>query len=67
VANLICLPLAGKLEAISENEMLVKELVLEGVKSIQSGDNPRLVERKLKTFLPPAVRSDLKVLEGAGK
>ena len=67
VANLICLPLAGKLEAISENEMLVKELILEGVKSIQSGDNPRLVERKLKTFLPPAVRSELKVLEGAAK
>jgi len=65
VANLICIPIAGKLEAISENEVLVKELVLEGIKSIQSGDNPRLVERKLKTFLPPAVRSDLKVLEGA--
>jgi chemotaxis protein MotA len=65
VANLICLPIAGKLETVSENEMLVKELVLEGIKSIQSGDNPRLVERKLKTFLPPAIRSDLKVLEGA--
>lgn len=64
IANLICLPLAGKLEAISENEMLVKELVLEGIKSIQSGDNPRLVERKLKTFLPPAVRGQLKLLGG---
>ncbi|MCK4546793.1 MAG: MotA/TolQ/ExbB proton channel family protein [Candidatus Eisenbacteria sp.] len=66
VANLICIPIAGKLGTISENEMLVKELVLEGIKSIQSGDNPRLVERKLKTFLPPAVRDAVKVLEGAG-
>lgn len=65
LANLICLPLAGKLSAISENELLVKELMLEGIKAIQTGDNPRLVERKLKTFLPPARRDGLKVLEGA--
>jgi chemotaxis protein MotA len=63
IANLICLPIAGKLEAISENEMLVKELMLEGVRAIQTGDNPRLVERKLKTFLPPAARAQLNVLE----
>ncbi len=63
VANLICLPLAGKLETISENEVLVKNLVLEGIKSIQSGDNPRLVEKKLKTFLPPAVREKMQPVE----
>ncbi len=56
MANLICLPLAGKLETISENEKLVKELTLEGIKAIQSGDNPKLVEKKLMTFLPPAIR-----------
>lgn len=64
MANMICLPLSGKLETISENEMLVKELMLEGIRAIQTGDNPRLVERKLKTFLPPARRDELKVLEG---
>lgn len=67
LANLICLPIAGKLETISENEVMVKELVLEGIKSIQSGDNPRFVERNLKTFLPPAARDTLKVLEGAAR
>ena len=59
VANLICLPLAGKLETISENEVLVKALILEGIKGIQTGDSPRLVERKLVTFLPPAARAQL--------
>ena len=34
-------------------------------KAIQTGDNPRLVERKLKTFLPPAARKELNVLETA--
>ena len=63
VANLICIPLAGKLESISQNEVLIKNLVLEGIKSIQSGDNPRLVEKKLKTFLPPAVREKLQPAE----
>ncbi|MBN1826826.1 MAG: MotA/TolQ/ExbB proton channel family protein [Candidatus Eisenbacteria bacterium] len=62
VANMICNPIAGKLDAISENEVLVKELILEGIKAIQAGDNPRLVERKLKTFLPPAIRNDLKLI-----
>lgn len=62
MANLICNPLAGKLETISDNEMLSKELILEGIKAIQAGDNPRMVERKLKTFLPPAIRDDLKLL-----
>ncbi|MFH1278934.1 MAG: motility protein A [Candidatus Eisenbacteria bacterium] len=65
LANMVFLPLAGKLETISENEMLVKELMLEGIRAIQTGDNPRLVERKLKTFLPPGRRDELKVLEGA--
>jgi chemotaxis protein MotA len=61
LANLVFLPLAGKLETISENEMLMKELMLEGIKAIQTGDNPRLVERRLKTFLPPKTREGLHV------
>jgi chemotaxis protein MotA len=59
IANLICLPLAGKLETISEHEVMVKELVIEGIRSIQSGDSPRVVERKLKSFLAPKMRENL--------
>jgi chemotaxis protein MotA len=56
LANLIFLPIAGKLKSRSKQEMMIKELVLEGVLSIQSGDNPRIVEQKLVSFIPPKFR-----------
>ena len=55
-ANLIFLPIAGKLKARSAGEILVKELGVEGIMSIQSGDNPRIVEDKLKAFIAPYLR-----------
>jgi chemotaxis protein MotA len=55
-ANLICIPVAGKLAIRSEQEILVKELIIEGVLSIQAGENPRIVEEKLKAFLAPPDR-----------
>ena len=57
MANLVFLPLAGKVGARSNEEVLVKELMIEGIISIQSGDNPRLVEEKLKSFVSPAIRA----------
>lgn len=57
LANLIFLPIAGKLKARSADEMLMKELCIEGIMSIQSGDNPRIVEGKLKAFLSPSMRA----------
>jgi chemotaxis protein MotA len=56
LANLFLLPMAGKLQNRSKEEMLQKELVLEGILSIQSGDNPRLVRERLMTFLSPNSR-----------
>lgn len=67
MANLVCLPIAGKLEMISEEEVMVKELVIEGIRSIQSGDSPRVVERKLKGFLAPKAREGLVVARGGGR
>ncbi len=61
VANLFCLPMGGKLGIRSKEETLVKELVLEGIVSIQSGDAPNLVEEKLKSFLAPKERKDKKI------
>ena len=40
----------------SKQEVLTKQMILEGVISIQSGDNHRMVEQKLKAFLSPKVR-----------
>ncbi len=57
LANLVFLPIAGKLKARSAGEILVKELSIEGIMSIQSGDNPRIVESKLKAFISPAKRT----------
>ena len=56
LANLVFLPVAGKLKTRSKQEVLVKQLVLEGVISIQSGDNYRVVEQKLKAFIAPKAR-----------
>ena len=56
LANLVFLPLAEKLALRSNEEVLVKQIIIQGVMSIQSGDNPRHVRSKLLTFVPPAQR-----------
>ncbi len=56
LANLVCLPIAAKLRIRSKQEILVKTMSLEGVLSIQSGDNYRVVEQKLKAFIAPRLR-----------
>ncbi len=55
-ANVVFLPAAGKLKVRTANELLTKEVIIEGILSIQSGDNPRIVEQKLKAFISPAMR-----------
>jgi len=55
-ANLVFIPLTGKLRRRSEEEVLVKEMMIEGILSIQSGDNPRIVEQKLTSFISPKLR-----------
>lgn len=56
LANLIALPMAGKLTMRSREEVLEKGMIIEGIMSISAGDNPRIVERKLHSFLAPAMR-----------
>ena len=56
LANLVCLPMSGKLELRSKEEILLKELMVEGIVAIQSGDNPNIVEEKLKIYLSPSQR-----------
>ncbi|MFW6007217.1 MAG: motility protein A [Halanaerobiales bacterium] len=51
MANMIFIPLSGKLQMRSEEEILMKEVMIEGILSIQAGENPRIVEEKLKAFL----------------
>ncbi len=56
MANTLFIPISGKLKARSKEEMLVKELIVEGVLSIAAGDNPRVMEQKLNAFLSPKFR-----------
>ena len=65
VANLIAMPMADKLGLRSREELLAKMIVIKGVLSIQSGDNPRIVEQKLKTFLPMRMRDEVGKAEAA--
>lgn len=51
IANVVAAPMGERLRTKSEEEKLQKELMIEGVLSIQAGDNPRIVEEKLKAFL----------------
>lgn len=59
-ANLVCTPAAGKLSKRSGEEMFLRQIMIEGILSIQAGENPRIVEEKLKAFLSPSQRSNLK-------
>jgi chemotaxis protein MotA len=56
VANMVYLPLAGKLEARSKEETLLRELMIRGLVSLVEGDPPRSMETKLKAFLAPKAR-----------
>ncbi len=55
-ANLVFLPLAKKLKNRSEEEIVTKEMIIEGVLSIQFGEHPNTIQRKLMNFLSPKER-----------
>ena len=58
-ANIFWLPMANKLKRTSEIEVHHRELLLEGILSIQAGANPRVIEQKLLTYLAPKEREAL--------
>lgn len=59
IANLICSPMAGKLALRSKSEMLTKTVIIEGMQSILSGENPRIMEQKLHSFIAPKLRESV--------
>lgn len=59
IANWLCSPVAEKMKRNNDLEVIVKEVMVEGLLSIQAGENPRIIEEKLKSFLSPAVRNDV--------
>jgi chemotaxis protein MotA len=59
LANMISKPISKKLSQNSSREILCRELMVEGILSIPAGENPRIVEEKLKVFLAPKMRKQL--------
>jgi len=60
MAYLVFNPIAAKLGIRSEEEILIRQVMVEGILSVQAGENPRIVEEKLKSFLPPSERAGVK-------
>jgi chemotaxis protein MotA len=59
-ANLICLPLAGKLGLYSKAETTAMEMIVEGVCAIAQGENPMVVREKLQAFVSAGRREEVK-------
>lgn len=59
IANAFAGPIGDKLYCKDQEEVLLKTIIIAGVMAIQSGDNPRVVESKLLTYLPPSRRTEI--------
>jgi chemotaxis protein MotA len=65
VANVVAIPIATKLKRFSSDEIMYKEILLEGLLSIQAGENPRIIEEKLYSFLPRSAKEAPKTEDAA--
>lgn len=59
IANVIFTPMSGKLKMRSASEVLIKTLIIEGMQSILSGENPRIMEQRLHAFIAPKLRESV--------
>ncbi|WMC93010.1 motility protein A [Kineothrix sp. MB12-C1] len=67
LANWVCAPVASKLKENNAEEVMMKEIMIEGLLSIQAGENPRVIEEKLKSFLSPKDRESWNKPEDGGE
>ncbi|MFG6327397.1 MAG: motility protein A [Lachnospiraceae bacterium] len=64
IANWLGNPIVNKLTGNNAKEIMLKEVMVEGLLSIQAGENPRVIEEKLKSFLAPSQRENINAIEG---
>jgi chemotaxis protein MotA len=57
LSNAMFLPFAEKLAFVSKQEIIGREIAIRGIMALQSGENPRLIEQKLRTWLAPKLRT----------
>lgn len=67
LANWVCAPVSNKLKENNGEEVMMKEIMIEGLLSIQAGENPRVIEEKLKSFLSPQDREEPNGEEDGGE
>ena len=67
IANWLCNPVAAKLKVNNDLEVIKRQITIEGLLSIQAGENPRVIEEKLKSFLTPASRELLSGSNAGGE
>ncbi|MFT7132639.1 MAG: chemotaxis protein MotA [Cyclobacteriaceae bacterium] len=58
VATMFAIPMADKMGMRSEEESTIKSLIIDALLAIQSGQNPRVIESMLKTYLPESKRDE---------
>src|SRR5690625_6556237 len=66
LANLVFLPMASKLENKTEEEVFMRQIIIEGVIGVQSGQNPRILEEKLSAFLSERSEEHTSELQSRG-
>ena len=67
IANWLCNPVASKLKVNNSLEVTLRNITIEGLLSIQAGENPRVIEEKLKSFLAPSARGNVGADVGGGE
>ena len=67
IANWLCNPVASKLKVNNSLEVTLRNITIEGLLSIQAGENPRVIEEKLKSFLAPSARGNVGADAGGGE
>ncbi|MCI8372759.1 MAG: motility protein A [Lachnospiraceae bacterium] len=67
LANWIAIPASTKMKNNNAIEVQIKEVMIEGLLSIQAGENPRVIEEKLKSFLSPKTREAMTAENGGGE
>ncbi|MBM7649644.1 chemotaxis protein MotA [Bacillus ectoiniformans] len=63
MANLVFLPMAAKLELKTEKEVFFRQVIIEGVVGVQSGQNPKILQEKLSAFLSSEERRSQKEMD----
>ena len=66
IANWIATPISTKLSINNDNEYKLRQVMIEGLLSIQAGENPRVIEEKLKSFISPAQRRSSEATDNPG-